>query len=130
MPNIIIGISGPSGSGKSLFSKSISQNFDFNKVAIISEDSYYKDRPDLTFKDRSIQNYDHPDAFEHNLLSEHLVDLKSNKAIKVFEYDYTTHLRKTKKTKVMPCLVTILEGILLLVDVKIRRLIDIKIYMD
>ena len=130
MPNIIIGISGPSGSGKSLFSNSISQNFNLNEVAIISEDSYYKDRSDLTFKDRSIQNYDHPDAFEHDLLSKHLVDLKSNKSIKVFQYDYTKHLRRTTQTKVSPCSVIILEGILLLVDIKIRNLIDIKIYMD
>ena len=131
MPNIIIGVSGPSGSGKSLFAKSISQNFNLNtEVAIISEDGYYKNRPDLTFEERCIQNYDHPDAFEHELLSKHLSDLKSNKTINVPQYNYTSHLRKKETTRIMPCSVIILEGILLLADTKIRELTDIKIYMD
>lgn len=131
MPNVIIGISGPSGSGKSLFSKSVSQNFNLNaEVAIISEDGYYKNRPDLTFEERSIQNYDHPNAFEHELLAKHLSDLKSNKVINIPQYNYNTHLRKKETTKIIPCSVIILEGILLLADTKIRELTDIKIYMD
>ena len=131
MPNIIIGVSGPSGSGKSLFSNSISSNFDLNnEVIIISEDGYYKSRPDLTFEERSIQNYDHPDAFEHELLFQHLLDLKSGKAVNIPQYDYVSHLRKKETTKILPCSAIILEGILLLADKKIRELTDIKIYMD
>jgi len=131
MSNIIIGVSGPSGSGKSLFSKSISCNFDLNnEVVIISEDGYYKNRPDLTFEERSLQNYDHPDAFEHELLFQHLLDLKSKKSINVPQYNYVSHLRKKETTKILPCSVIILEGILLLADEKIRQITDIKIYMD
>lgn len=131
MPNIIIGIAGPSGSGKSLFGKSISSNFNLNnEVIIISEDGYYRNRPDLTFEERSIQNYDHPDAFEHELLFQHLLNLKSGKAVNIPQYDYTSHLRKKETTKKSPCSVIILEGILLLADTKIRELTDIKIYMD
>ncbi|NRA73215.1 MAG: uridine kinase [Rickettsiales bacterium] len=131
MLNIIIGISGPSGSGKSLFSKSISQNFDQEKeVVILSEDGYYKNRPDLTFEERSIQNYDHPDAFEHNLLVEHLEKLKNSYPIDTPLYNYVTHLRKEETHKIFPCSVIILEGILLFADKKLCDLIDIKIYMD
>lgn len=131
MPNIIIGVSGPSGSGKSLFSQSILCDFDLSsEVIIISEDGYYRNRPELTFEERSVQNYDHPDAFEHELLFRHLLDLKSGKAINTPQYDYITHLRKKETTKILPCTVIILEGILLLADKKIRELTDIKIYMD
>ena len=131
MLNIVIGVSGPSGSGKSLFSKAISENFNQKKDAvIISEDGYYRNRTDLTFKERCVQNYDHPNAFEHSLLVEHLKKLKNGNSIDTPLYDYVTHLRKDETRKVMPCHVIILEGILLFADEKLRELIDIKIYMD
>lgn len=131
MPSIIIGVSGPSGSGKSLFSQKICSNFGVNKEAvIISEDSYYKNNPKLSFEERSIQNYDHPDAFEHDLLIEHIKTLKSDKSIDIPLYDYVSHLRKEETVRIYPCPVIIIEGILLLSDKKLRDLIDIKIYMD
>lgn len=131
MPSIIIGVSGPSGSGKSLFSQKICSNFGVNKEAvIISEDSYYKNNPELSFEERSIQNYDHPEAFEHDLLIEHIKTLKSDKPIDIPLYDYVSHLRKEETVRIYPCPVIIIEGILLLSDKKLRDLIDIKIYMD
>ena len=130
MPSIIIGISGPSGSGKSLFGETICKSFDINKAVILGEDSYYKNLPDLTFEERCIQNYDHPDAFEHDLLVKHITMLKSGKAIDVPLYDYVSHLRKKETIRIPPCPVIIIEGILLLSDEKLRNLIDIKIYMD
>lgn len=131
MTTIIIGISGPSCSGKSLFSKSILHSFNLNnEVVIISEDNYYKNHSELVFEKRRIQNYDHPDAFEHELLFQHLQYLRSGKKINMPQYDYVVHLRKKETTKISPCSVIILEGILLLADKKIREIIDIKIYMD
>jgi uridine kinase len=130
VPNVIIAVSGPSGSGKSLFSKSICQNFNLRDASIISEDGYYKHRPELSFEERSVQNYDHPDAFEHALLAEHLMLLKSGKSIKTPLYDYVSHLRKEETLHISACHVIILEGILLLADEKLRDMIDIKIYMD
>jgi uridine kinase len=128
--NVVIAVSGPSGSGKSLFSKSICHSFDLKDAAIISEDGYYKHRPDLSFEERSIQNYDHPDAFEHELLAQHLDLLKSGHSIETPLYDYVLHLRKEETLSINACPVIILEGILLLADERLRDLIDIKIYMD
>ncbi|WPX96193.1 uridine kinase [Candidatus Bandiella euplotis] len=128
--SIIIAVSGPSGSGKSLFSKSICNSFNTDEAEIISEDGYYKHRPELSFEERSVQNYDHPDAFEHELLTIHLSKLKSGKSIEVPLYDYVSHLRKNQTLLVSSCPVIVLEGILLLADEKLRNLIDIKIYMD
>ena len=131
MSNVIISVSGPSGSGKSLFSQCISKNFNnHNEVVTISEDGYYRDRFDLTFEERSIQNYDHPDAFEHKFFYEHLVKLKSGKAINSPKYNYVTHLRQKYTIRILPCSVIILEGILLLADKKLRNLTNIKIYID
>lgn len=131
MPTLIIGVSGPSGSGKSLFSQSISKNFRLNnEVVIMSEDGYYKNCPELSFEKRSVQNYDHPNAFEHGLLFQHLLDLKSGKTVNIPQYDYINHLRKKETIQILPCSVVIIEGILLLADKKIREMIDIKIYMD
>ena len=129
MPSIIIGISGPSGSGKSLFSEKIYKNFNADAV-ILSEDGYYKNHPELSFEERSIQNYDHPNAFEHDLLIKHINMLKSGKSIDTPLYDYVLHLRKEEIVRILPYPVIILEGILLFSDEKLRELIDIKIYMD
>ncbi len=131
MPSIIMGVSGPSGSGKSLFSKGICSNFGAKKEAVtLSEDGYYKNHPELSFEERGVRNYDHPDAFEHDLLIKHINMLKSGEPINAPLYDYVSHLRKEETVHILPCPVIILEGILLLSDEKIRNLIDIKIYMD
>jgi len=131
MQSTIIGVSGPSGSGKSLFSKKISEDLSNNQnTVIISEDGYYRDATELTFLERSVKNYDHPDAFEHELLAEHLLQLKSGKTINVPKYDYINHLRKEESIHTEAAPVIILEGILLFNEKALRNLIDIKIYMD
>lgn len=130
MSNIIIGISGPSGSGKSLLSKNMCKHFSLKEVAVISEDGYYKDRPEMSFEERHIQNYDHPNAFEHQLLAKHIEMLKDGMPINTPLYDYSTHSRKEETICINPCPVIILEGILLLADEILRKLIDIKIYID
>src|SRR3989338_1666188 len=90
---IIIGISGPSASGKSLLANTIVNELGSNQVAIISEDSYYKDNSQLPFLEREKINYDHPNAFDHALLIQHLRSLQNGEAVNIPIYSHQQHLR-------------------------------------
>lgn len=127
---IIIGIAGPSASGKSLLAKTLVSELGSKRVVIISEDSYYKDRSDLTFEERAEINYDHPRAFDHDLLCQHLKDLQNGKTIHIPIYDYTQHLRTDRTREVGQHTIIVLEGILLLSESTLRKMMDIKIFMD
>lgn len=127
---IIIGISGASASGKSLLAHTIVKELGSKLVAIITEDAYYKDRPELSYAERETINYDHPDAFEHSLMIEHLKQLQSGKSIEIPIYDYNNHLRSKSTRKIHQSTIIVLEGILLLSDKALRELMDIKIFMD
>lgn len=98
---------------------------------VISEDSYYKDLNHLTLKQRAKVNFDHPDAFDHALLREHLKKLKNGEAIDVPIYDFTTHTRSKKVRHITSDKsIVVLEGILLFVDTKLRNIMDTRLYMD
>ncbi len=127
---IIIGISGATASGKSLLANTLVSELGSKRVAVISEDSYYKDRPDLTVEERRQINYDHPDAFEHDLLCEHLHLLQQGLPIQVPIYDHSKDARSDNVYEVKRTAIVVLEGILLLSDPKVRELLDIKIFMD
>ncbi len=127
---IVVGIAGPSASGKSLLAKTLIEELASDKVVIIPEDSYYRDRSDISFEDRTHINYDHPSAFEHKLLIEQLKALKSGNAVDVPRYDYSLHLRAQDTRRVEPCKIIVLEGILLFVVPELLEMMDIKIYMD
>lgn len=127
---IIIGISGASGSGKSLLSNTIVNELGADKVTVISEDSYYRHNPHLPFEEREKVNYDHPDAFDHDLLVEHLKLLEENKEIKKPVYDYATHLRSDETVTISGTKIIVLEGILIYSYRPIRKCLDIKIFMD
>lgn len=127
---IIIGIAGPSASGKSLLARTLIEELSSNQVAIIPEDSYYKDRIDISFEERADINYDHPEAFEHSLMVEHLQQLRQGISVEVPQYDYSQHLRSKETRMVAPCRIIVLEGILLFVEPRLTELMDIKIYMD
>ena len=127
---ILIGISGSSGSGKTLITNTIISRIGNDKVSVIQEDSYYKDLSDIPFSDRTGKNFDHPEAFEHTLLSQNLKDLKRGKSIQIPVYDYTTHTRTAKSNTISPKKVILVEGILILNDSDIRQLLDIKVYVD
>ncbi len=130
-PLIIIGIAGASGSGKSLLATTIVDELGSDKVVVISEDSYYKDLNHLTLKQRAKVNFDHPDAFDHALLREHLKKLKNGEAIDVPIYDFTTHTRSKKVRHITSDKsIVVLEGILLFVDTKLRNIMDTRLYMD
>ena len=129
MVNVIIGIAGASGSGKTTIAQKIFDEIDSNSV-LIKHDSYYKDYNHLTFEERSKLNFDHPDSLDTELLIEHLISLKEGRSIEVPQYDFTTHSRKNTTTKVDPISVILVEGILIFADPKLRELMDIKIFID
>ena len=127
---IIIGISGASASGKSLLANTIVNEIGSERVVVISEDSYYKHLPDLSFEERSKMNFDHPDAFDHELLLQHLTELRIGKSIEIPCYDFNLHLRKTTSRHIGQHRIIVLEGILLFVDPALREAMDIRIFMD
>jgi len=127
---ILIGIAGASGSGKTLVSNTIINRLGSDKVVMLQEDSYYRDLSDIPFDERTGRNFDHPDAFDHLLLVEHLKDLLEGKSISHPIYDYSTHSRTKETRTVGPHSVIILEGILILNEPKLRELMDIKVYID
>ncbi|WP_427339154.1 uridine kinase [Caloranaerobacter sp. DY30410] len=127
---ILIGITGGTGSGKSTVAQEIFNSLPEKNIVIIEQDSYYKDQSHLTFEERIKTNYDHPLAFDNDLLIKHLNDLLEGKAIEKPIYDFETHNRKKETVRVEPKDIIILEGILILDDERIRNLLDIKIFVD
>ncbi len=127
---IIIGISGPSASGKSLLANTIVNELGSDQVVVVSEDSYYKDLSHLSYEERSNVNFDHPDSLDHELICQHLLELQNNNPIEVPIYDFTQHVRTSDTRKIGNHRIVVLEGILLLFDKKLRDLMDIRIFMD
>ena len=127
---IFIGITGGTGSGKSTIAKEIYRQFGEDCIAMIEQDSYYKDQSHLSMEDRVKTNYDHPNAFDNNLLVPHLESLLNGHSIQKPSYDFSIHNRIEDTTEVEPKEIVIVEGILILEDPRIRELLDIKIYVD
>lgn len=126
---IIIGIAGGTGSGKSTLAENIKNEFK-NNITMLSHDYYYKSNDTLPFEERVKLNYDHPDAFETDLLIEHLTKLKNGETIKRPSYSFTQHLRQEETYEVVPKKVIIVEGILLFENKTLRDMMDIKIFVD
>ena len=129
MNRVIIGICGGTGSGKTTLAENLYKRFS-SLATLISMDSYYKSNPNLPFEERTKCNYDHPNAFETDLLIKHLKELKAGNAVEVPQYDYCKHLRKDEYIKVESKQIIIVEGILLFENAKLCNLFDIKIYVD
>lgn len=131
---IIIAIAGASASGKSLLSSTIvnelKEVFGDREIGVITEDSYYKDQSHLAFEQRVLTNYDHPNSMDHDLLVNHLIELKSGNSIEIPQYSYVEHNRMKGTTRFNPCKVIILEGILLLTVPEIRKLLNVSIFVD
>lgn len=127
---IIIGIAGGSGSGKSTVTNELVELIENDRVAVIEQDSYYKRQSTLPFEQRVETNYDHPFAFDNDLLIEHLMKLKNGESIEKPIYDFEIHDRKDETKHVEPREVIILEGILILSEEKIRDLLDIRVFVD
>lgn len=127
---VIIGITGGTGSGKSTIAKEICSSFDKNRIAMIEQDAYYKDQSHLSMEDRVKTNYDHPYAFDTELLVKHLKSLINGESVEKPQYDFEVHNRKTETIKIESREIIIVEGILVLEDEALRELLDIKIYVD
>lgn len=130
--SLIIAISGASGSGKSLFTENLLKEFaeDGKAVQILREDHYYRAQDHLPMEEREKVNYDHPLAFEHELLVEHLLALRQGHAIEYPQYCYKTHTRLKETETLSSAPVIIVEGIMLLASPELTPLYGIKIFVD
>ena len=126
---LIIGIAGGTGSGKTTVVKKIIEQLPQNEVAVLSQDSYYKDNSHLSMEDRKKLNFDHPDSLEFDLLIKHLKELRNNKVIQEPIYSYLTCTRASETIPVNPKKVIIIEGILVLTNPQLRELFDIKVFV-
>ncbi|MDF1759057.1 MAG: uridine kinase [Coxiellaceae bacterium] len=127
---IIIGVAGPTASGKSLLANTIVEELGCDQVEIISEDAYYCDQKHMPFDERLKTNYDHPNAFEHDLLIKHLQALQAGNSIELPMYDFTNHVRSDKTRTIGSKHIIVIEGILLFVDKALRDMMDIRLFMD
>lgn len=127
---LIIGIAGGTGSGKTTVVRKIMERLPKGEVGVISQDSYYKDSSHVPVEDRQKINFDEPKAFDWDLLIEHLQMLKAGKAVEMPTYSYLTCTRQKETEHMDPHDVVLLEGILVLSDPRLRKMMDIKVFVD
>jgi uridine kinase len=126
---LIVGIAGGTGSGKTTVVRKIIENLPKGEVAVLSQDSYYRDNSHILLEERQKINFDHPDSLEFELLIEHLKRLKQGKSIDEPIYSYLTCTRSKETNKIEPRHVVIVEGILIFTNEELRKLMDIKIFV-
>lgn len=126
---IVIGIAGGSGSGKTTLMKNLIERFG-DDVTVLSHDNYYRPYEELSIEERRRVNFDHPDAFETEMMNEHLRELKEGRAIDCPIYDYTTYSRSKETTRIEPRKVILVEGILIFENKELCSQMDIKIFVD
>jgi len=127
---LVIGIAGGTGSGKTTVVRKIMEQLPCDEIAILPQDSYYRDNVHLPLEERQKINFDHPDSIEFDLLVNHLQLLKKGKAIEQPVYSYLTCTRMEETIRVEPRKVVIVEGILILGHAGLRRLMDLKVFVD
>ena len=130
MNTILIGIAGGTGSGKTTLADKVVDNFGRDEVSILRHDNYYKRHDEMTYEERCKLNYDHPDAFDTELLCEHIKMLKRGEEVEMPVYDYTIHNRSNEVLLVKPAPVIVLEGILIFAEPSLCELMDIKVFVD
>ena len=128
--NVLLGIGGGTGSGKTVLSNNLLNKFNRNEIAIIRQDSYYKDLSNKTSQERARTNFDHPEAINFDLLAKHLGILLNGESVEMPVYDLSTHTRAPKKKRLDPHPIVILEGTMVLTHQQIRDRMDIKIYVE
>lgn len=129
MQTMTIGIAGGTGSGKTTITRKIMRRFG-NDVSVIYHDNYYKAHDELPYEERCKLNYDHPDAFDTELLLSHIRALKNGESIDCPVYDYSIHNRSDKTVRINPARVLVIEGILIFADKRLCDEMDIKIFVD
>ena len=127
---LIVGIAGGTGSGKTTVVRKIMEVFPNDEVIVIPQDSYYKDNSDISLEERQKMNFDHPDSVEFSLLIDHLKQLKKGNPVEMPIYSYLTCLRSKETSTIKPTRVVLIEGILILTDIGLRNMMDIKVFVD
>lgn len=127
---ILIGIAGGTGSGKTTVANVILDRVGAGKIAFLPHDAYYKDLDDLPRSQRDMINFDHPESLETDLMVEHLTMLRSGNPVDIPRYDFTTHSRTNEKTRIESQPVILVEGILVFAEPALRKMFDIKIFVD
>ena len=127
---VVIGVAGGTGCGKSSLAKRITQGLGPGNITELCHDYYYKDISHLAIEERAKTNFDHPNALDTKLLINHLEKLKRGEAVEVPRYDFSTHSREHLTVTTMPKNIILVEGILIFTDPALRKLMDIKIYVD
>ena len=127
---LVIGVAGGSGSGKTTVVQRILSELGEDRVALLEQDAYYRDRSDLSAAQRAGLNYDHPDAIDGILLADHVRRLRAGEAVDAPQYDFVSHVRRreTRRVDARPCVVV--EGILVLASEPLRELLDLRLYVD
>jgi uridine kinase len=128
--SILIGIAGGTGSGKTSIANYLLNEYGKNEIIVIQQDSYYQDNSNLSIQERNQQNYDHPEAFDLELFNQQLIRLLKGEDIDIPVYDFSIHNRSLKKKKISPSPIIIIEGILILYFESLRKLMNIKIFVD
>jgi len=126
----VIGVAGGSGSGKTTVVRRIVESIGDGQVVVLEHDRYYRDRNDLRLEERAALNYDHPDSLETDLLVQHVEALRDGRSVEVPMYDFARHARQSSTEPVAPRRAIIVEGILIYTDAALRRLMDVKVFVD
>jgi uridine kinase len=127
---LVIGVAGGSGSGKTTVVRRIVESIGDEQVTVLEHDRYYRDRNDLRLEERASLNYDHPDSLETDLLVQHVEALRAGQTVNVPMYDFARHARQSDTQAVSPRRAIIVEGILIYTDAALRRLMDVKVFVD
>jgi uridine kinase len=127
---LIVGIAGGTGSGKTTVVRKVIEVFPNNEVIVIPQDSYYKDNGHISLEERQKINFDHPDSVEFSLLIDHLKQLKKGNPVEMPVYSYLTCLRLKETITVRPSRVVLVDGILILADIGLCNMLDIKVFVD
>lgn len=127
---LIIGVAGGTGSGKTTVAKKLKELYPPHCVQVIAQDSYYHDQSDIPFEERHKTNYDHPDAYDNELLIAHLDALREGHEVQQPIYSFINHTRSTETRLIKPAHILIVEGILALVDERLRKRMDVKIFVQ
>ncbi|MBT7423139.1 MAG: uridine kinase [Candidatus Marinimicrobia bacterium] len=128
--SILIGIAGGTGSGKTSIANYLLKKFGSDQLIVIEQDSYYKNNSALSIDERNQQNFDHPDAIDIELFNKQLVSLLGGKSVEIPIYDFSIHNRRNQRQFVKPCKIIVIEGILTLYFQSLRKLMNIKVFVD